>query len=137
MFLWIHELHRGHVRHLDVGDRGHAKCAMGPKQSLEGVLFGLKLKSPCLMGVPWHVPGLQCHPSGCHFWLEWFVWINGTHGTSQTSEVGDEGHARCAMGPKRSLERVFLSLKSPCLMGVQRHILGLQCHPSGCNFRLE
>ena len=37
---------RGHVRHLDVGDRGHAKCAMGPKQSLEGVLFGLK--SPCL-----------------------------------------------------------------------------------------
>ena len=28
---------------------GHVKCAMGPKQSLERVLFGLK--SPCLRGV--------------------------------------------------------------------------------------
>ena len=37
---------RGHVRHLAFDDRGHAKCAMGPKQSLERVLFGLK--SPCL-----------------------------------------------------------------------------------------
>ena len=33
---------RGHVRHLAFGDRGHVKCAMGPKQSLEEVLFGLK-----------------------------------------------------------------------------------------------
>ena len=33
---------RGHVRHLKFGDMGHVKCAMGPKQSLEGVLFGLK-----------------------------------------------------------------------------------------------
>ena len=41
---------RGYVRHLAFGDRGHVKCAMGPKQSLEGVLFGLK--SPCLRGVP-------------------------------------------------------------------------------------
>ena len=32
---------RGHVRHLAFGDRGHAKCAMGPKQSLERVVFGL------------------------------------------------------------------------------------------------
>ena len=40
---------RGHVRHLAFGDMGHVKCAMGPKQSLEGVLFGLK--SPCLRGV--------------------------------------------------------------------------------------
>ena len=37
---------RGHVRHLAFGERWHAKCAMGLKQSLEGVLFGLK--SPCL-----------------------------------------------------------------------------------------
>ena len=29
----------GHVRHLDFGDREHVKCAMGPKQSLEEVLF--------------------------------------------------------------------------------------------------
>ena len=33
---------RGHVRHLALGDRGHAKCALGPKHRLEGVLFGLK-----------------------------------------------------------------------------------------------
>ena len=39
---------RRHVRHLAFGDRGNVKCAMGPKQSLEGVLFGLK--SPCLRG---------------------------------------------------------------------------------------
>ena len=47
---------RGHVGDLLFGNRGHAKCAMGPKQSLEGVLFGLK--SPCLRGVPRHVLGL-------------------------------------------------------------------------------
>ena len=39
----------GHVRHLAFGDIGHVKCAMGPKQSLEAVLFGLK--SPCLGGI--------------------------------------------------------------------------------------
>ena len=32
----------GHVRHLAFGDRGHAKCAIGPKQVLEDDLFGLK-----------------------------------------------------------------------------------------------
>ena len=37
------------------------------------------------------------------------------------------------MGPKRSLEKDFFSLKSQFLRGVQRHILGLQCHQSGCN----
>ena len=64
---------RGHVRDLAFGDRGHDKCALGPKQSLEGVLFGLK--SPCLSlrGVQRHVLGLQCRPSDCNFWLEWFV----------------------------------------------------------------
>ena len=34
------------------------------------------------------------------------------------SRFGDGGRARCSMGPKRSLERVFFSLKSPCLRGV-------------------
>ena len=55
---------RGHVRHLEFGDRGHAKCAMGPKQSLERVLFGLK--SPSLRGVLRHILGLQCHASDCN-----------------------------------------------------------------------
>ena len=89
---------RGHVRHLDFGDRGHAKCVMGPKQSLEEVLFGQK--SPCLRGVPRHILGLQCHPSGCNFWLERFSWINGTGRTFQRSRFGDGIHARCSMGPK-------------------------------------
>ena len=88
---------------------------MGPKQSLEGVLF--RLKSPCLRGVQRHVLDLQCHSSGCNFWLEWFVWINGTQGTCATSRFRDGGHAKCSMGPKRSLERVFFGLKSPCLRG--------------------
>ena len=43
---------RGHVRHLAFGDRGHAKYAMGPKQSLEGVLFGLKSPSLSRAGRP-------------------------------------------------------------------------------------
>ena len=70
---------RGHVRDLAFGDRGHDKCALGPKQSLEGVLFGLK--SPCLRGVPRHIIGLQCHPSGCR--LGW----NDSYGS-----MGPVGH---------------------------------------------
>ena len=31
------------------------------------------------------------------------------------SIFGDGGHARCSMGPKSSLERVFFSLKTPFL----------------------
>ena len=65
------------------------------------------------------------------------MWTNGTKGTCQTSGFGDGGHVRCSMGPTQSLERVFFSLKSPFLRGVQRHILGLQCDRSGCNFWLE
>ena len=38
------------VRHLAFGDMGHAKCAMGPKQSLVGVLFGLKSGAPMSEG---------------------------------------------------------------------------------------
>ena len=103
-----------------------------------GVLFGLKVKSPCLRGVPHHVLGLQCHPMGCNFSMKWFVvWITVTQATCQTPRFGKLGHARRSMGPKRSLERVLFSLKSPCWRGVQRHVLCLECHPSGWNFRLE
>ena len=110
---------------------------MGPKQSLEGVIFGLK--SPCLRGLLQHVLGLQCHPSDCSFRSEWFVWINGTQGTHQAARIGDGGHVRCSisMVSKRFLEIVFISLKSPCLRGVERHVLGLHPHTMGCNFRLE
>ena len=88
---------------------------------------------PCLRGVQWRIVCLQCHPSGCNFWLEWFVWINGTAGTCQTSRFGDWGHDKCAMGPKQSLEGVLFGLKSPCLRGAPWHVLGLQSHPCGCN----
>ena len=117
------------------GDGGPDKCSMSPKPSFERVFFSLK--SPFLREVQRHVLGLQCHQSGCHFWLEWFGWINGTWGTCQVSRFGDGGPARCSMGPKSSLERLRLSLKSPFLREVQWHILGLQCHQSGCNFWLE
>ena len=40
------------------------------------------------------------------------------------SRSGDGGPDRCSMGPKRSLERVIFSLKSPFLRGVQWHVLG-------------
>ena len=94
-----------------------------------GVLFGLKVKSPCLRGVPHHVLGLQCHPMGCNFSMEWsVVWITVTQATCQTPRFGKLGHARRSMGPKRSLERVLFSLKSPCWRGVQRHVLCLECH---------
>ena len=117
------------------GDTGIDRCSMCPKRSLERVFFSLK--SPFLRGVQRHVLGLQCHQSGCNFWLVRFGWINGTWGICQTSRFGDGGPERCSMGPKPSLERVFFSLKSPFLRGVQRHVLGLQCHQSGYNFWLE
>ena len=83
------------------------------------------------------VCGVHSYPSGCHLGLEWLGWINGITWTCSMSRFGDGGPARCSMGPKQSLERVFFSLKSPFLRGVQRHVLGLQCHQSGCNFWLE
>ena len=42
------------------------------------------------------------------------------------SRFGDGGSNRCSMSPKSSLERLFFSLKSPFLRGVQRPVLGLQ-----------
>ena len=48
------------------------------------------------------------------------------------SRFGDGGPERCSMSPKPSLERVFFSLKSPFLRGVERHVLGTQCRPSDC-----
>ena len=116
-------------------DGGHDRCSMGPKRSLERVF--LSLKSPFLKGVERHILGLQCCPSDSDFRFEWFIRINGTWGTYPMSRFVDGGPARCSMGPKRSLERVFFSLKSPFLRGVQRHVLGLQCHQSGCDFWLE
>ena len=103
----------GHVRQCQMsrfGDGRHDRCSLGPKRSLERVFF--RLKSPFLRGVQRHVIGLQCHQSGCNFWLKWFIRINGTWGTCQTSRFGYGGPTRCSMGPKQSLERVFFSLKS-------------------------
>ena len=37
----------------------------------------------------------------------------------------DGGPDRCSFGPKRSLERVVFSLKSPFVRGVERYVLGL------------
>ena len=118
------------------GDGGHDRCSLGPKQSLERVVFSLKLKSPFLRGVERYVLGLQCHQRGWNFWLEWFIRVNRTWVTYRWSRLGDGGRARCSMGPKQSLERVFFSLKSPFLRGVQRHVLNLQCHQRGCDFWL-
>ena len=51
------------------------------------------------------------------------------------SRFGDGGHARCSMGLKRSLERIFFSLKFLFLRrGFERHVLGLQCHSHDCTF---
>ena len=94
---------------------------MGLKPSFERVVFSLE--SPFRRGVERHVLGLQCRPSDCNFWLEWFMRINGTWGTYPNSRFGDGGHDRCAMGPKPSLERVFFSLKSPFLREVERYVV--------------
>ena len=52
----------------------------------------------------------------------------GPGGTCQRSRLGDGVFDRCSLGPKRLLEIVFFSLKSPFLRGVQRYVLGLKCH---------
>ena len=112
---------RVYVGHLTAVIGGCQMCngSKTPKQSLKGVIFGLK--SPCSHEAEGffqqHVLGLQCHPSGCSFWLEWFVWINGIGVTCQMTSFGDGGHARCSMGRKRSIGRVFFSMKSPFLRG--------------------
>ena len=100
------------------GDGSHNRCSiMDPKPLLERVVFSLK--SPFLRGVERYVLGLQCHQSGCNFWLEWFIRINGTEGTYQRSRFGDGGPDRCSMGPKRSLlGRVVFSTKSTFLRGL-------------------
>ena len=72
--------------------------------------------------------GIHSRPSGCNFRLEWFVWTNGTGVTCQMPRFGDGGLGRCSMGPKRSLECVFFSLKSSSLRAVQWHVLSLQYH---------
>ena len=121
----------GHVRHLAFGDGTHARCSMGPKQSLERVFFSRK--SPCRRGVERHVLVLQCHPSGCNLWLEWFVGINGTNGTCQTSRYGDEGHDKPSQmvaggGP--------FCRKISMLEGDSVAACGIHSHPSDSIFRL-
>ena len=108
---------------------------MGPKRSLERVLFSLK--SPFLRGTDRYVLGLKCHSSDCNFWLEWFIWIDGTWGTCERSRFVHGSPDRCSLPPKRSLESVVFILKSPFLRGIDRYVLGLQCHQSDCNFWLE
>ena len=67
---------KGHVRYLDsvMGDLPGAQWVRN--HHLIG--FFLSLKFPFLRGVQGHVLGLQCHQSGCDFWLESFGWINET-----------------------------------------------------------
>ena len=89
-----------------------------PKQSFETemVLFGFK--PPFLRGVERYVLGVKCHSCGCNFSLEWFIWINGSKEACQTSTFGDGSYDRYSMDPKKSLERVFFSLKSPFCWGL-------------------
>ena len=108
------------------GDGGPDRCSLGPKRSLESIVFSLK--SPCLSGergVEGYVLGLQCQQSDCNFWLEWFIWINGTWGAYPKSKFGDESHGRCSMSQKRSFDSVFFSLKSRFQRGVERYVVGL------------
>ena len=126
----------GHVRRLDLV-MGAMPSAQWVRNDGSRGSFFFCLKSPFLRVVQQHVLGLQCLQSGCDFRLEWFIRINGTWLTCRIPRFGDGDHARCSMGSTLSLERVFFSLKSPFLRGVQRHVLGLQCHKSDCDFWLE
>ena len=101
-----------------MGPGGYIRCldlVMGAMPGAQWVQngrvsgFSFSLKSPFLFGVKLHVLGLQCHQHGCDFWLEWSIWINGTWGIYKMSRFGDGGNARCSMGPKRSLDSVFLA----------------------------
>ena len=101
----------GDVRHLAFGDRGHAKCTMGPKQLLEGVLFVFSLKSPCLKGFQRHVLSLASNVTQVAVICGW---------NDSYESMGPRGHVRhpdLVMGAmpgtqwakKRLLERVFLA----------------------------
>ena len=111
----------------------------GAERYLERVIFGQK--SPCLSlrlsGVQWRIVCLQ-YVTQVAVISDWYG-SNGSmrvRGYVRHLAFGDRGHPKCAMGSKQSLEEVLFGLKSPCLRVVQRHILGLQCHPSDCNFYL-
>ena len=117
---------------------------MGPGGHVRSFIFySLKYPCPCpchfLGGFSFRGTFLASNVTKVAVISDWkeFGWINGTWWTCQMSRFGDGGHARCSMGPTRSLERVFFSLKSPFHNGVQRHILSLQCHQRGCYFWLE
>ena len=105
--VWMAQWDLGDISDASFGDGGPARCLMGPKQSLERVVFSLK--SPFLRGVKRHVLGLQCHQSGCNFWLEWFGWINRTLGTYRMPRFGDGAPTRCPMGQTNHLRGSFLA----------------------------
>ena len=84
---------------------------MGPKQSLEGVLF--HLKSPCLRG--FHGTFLASNATQVAVISGWNVSYGSMRlrGLVRHLAFGDMGHAKCAIGPKQSLEGVLFGLKSP------------------------
>ena len=97
----------------------HLELVMGAIPSAQWVQKGwwkgvFYLKSQCQSQrrVQQHILGLQYHPNGCNFWLYWFLWINTTTGTCRTSNVGDGGHCKSSMGPKRWLVVVLFGDKA-------------------------
>ena len=108
---------------------------MGPKPLFERVFFSLK--SLFLRGVQWHILGIQCCPSDCDFWLERIVRINGPGGTVRYLDLVMGAMTGAQWVRNDCLRGSIFGIKSQFLRGVQRHILGLQCHQSGCNVCLE
>ena len=124
----------GHVRHLAFGDSGHGKCAMGPKQSLEGVLFGLK--SPCLRGL-----------SGTFFSsnVTQVAVISGLNDLHESmGSVRHAGHLALAMGSMPSPQWVpnggwrwsFLAGKISMSEGDPVATFSIHSHSGDCFFRL-
>ena len=116
------------------GDGGHAKSSMGPKRWLEVVLFGGK--SPCRMGIQWpllaYIATQVTVISGCSSLLGSVGPRAYTNYLSQA--VGAIVHARWV---RNGLWRGSFLAKNPCLREIQWRIVCLQCHPSGCDFRLK
>ena len=117
------------------GDGGPARCSMGPKLWLGRVVFSPK--SPFLRVLSGtFLASSVTHEAGISGW-------NGSYGSMQP-----KWHIRrldLAMGGLPGAQWVqidglrgsFLAHKIPISEGVERHVLGLQCHQSYCNFWLE
>ena len=124
----------GHVRHLAFGDRGHGKCAMGPKQSLKGVLFGLK--SPCLRGLS------GTFLSSNVTQVAVISGLNDLH--ESMGSVGHAGHLALAMGSMPSPQWVpnggwrwsFLTGKISMSEGDPVAIFSIHSHSGDCFLRL-